>query len=120
MQSLGRREVVVKRLSGLLPRLDVLAGASTEPDGSILLVLDATRLIERARRTRDRMRAIAEARAPETERGEVLVVDDALTVRELQGATLQCAGYQVRTASDGVEALALLAAIERIVGKRAA
>ena len=39
----------------------------------------------------------------------VLVVDDALTVRELQRSILERAGYEVRTASDGLEALARLA-----------
>jgi CheY-like chemotaxis protein len=39
----------------------------------------------------------------------VLVVDDALTIRELQRTILERAGYRVRLASDGMEALALLA-----------
>jgi two-component system chemotaxis sensor kinase CheA len=39
----------------------------------------------------------------------LLVVDDALTVRELQRTILERAGYRVRLASDGIEALALLA-----------
>ncbi len=42
-------------------------------------------------------------------RRSVLVVDDALTVRELQRSILERAGFDVRVASDGVEALALLA-----------
>jgi two-component system chemotaxis sensor kinase CheA len=42
-------------------------------------------------------------------RASLLVVDDALTVRELQRAILERAGYLVRTANDGLEALALLA-----------
>jgi two-component system chemotaxis sensor kinase CheA len=35
----------------------------------------------------------------------VLVVDDALTVRELQRGILERAGYDVRVAADGVQAL---------------
>src|SRR3712207_8545408 len=35
----------------------------------------------------------------------ILVVDDALTVRELQRSILERAGFRVRVASDGVEAL---------------
>ena len=42
-------------------------------------------------------------------RAAILVVDDALTVRELERSILERAGYEVRTASDGVEALARLA-----------
>jgi two-component system chemotaxis sensor kinase CheA len=39
----------------------------------------------------------------------VLIVDDALTVRELQRSILERAGYRVRTANDGLQALAALA-----------
>ena len=39
----------------------------------------------------------------------MLVVDDALMVRELQRSILERGGYAVRTASDGAEALAMLA-----------
>jgi two-component system chemotaxis sensor kinase CheA len=111
---LGQRDVVVKGLGRLLPRLDVLAGASVEPDGSILLVLDAPGLIDRARATRSRsVPSVAEAPAPPRaaagRRGTILVVDDALTVRELQRSILERAGYDVRTADDGVDALARLA-----------
>jgi two-component system chemotaxis sensor kinase CheA len=39
----------------------------------------------------------------------VLVVDDALTIRELQRSILERAGYEVLTAADGGEALRVLA-----------
>jgi CheY-like chemotaxis protein/HPt (histidine-containing phosphotransfer) domain-containing protein len=42
-------------------------------------------------------------------RGSLVVVDDARTVRELHRAILTAAGYDVRTAADGAEALRLLA-----------
>jgi two-component system, chemotaxis family, sensor kinase CheA len=110
---LGQRDVVVKSLGRMLPRLDLLAGASVEPDGSILLVLDAAGLIERARLAHvggDRIaRAIDQELSPPTRHGSILVVDDALTVRELQRSILERAGFAVRVACDGVDALALLA-----------
>jgi two-component system chemotaxis sensor kinase CheA len=44
------------------------------------------------------------------ERGlSIMVVDDALMVRELQRSILERGGYNVRTANDGAEALAMLA-----------
>jgi two-component system chemotaxis sensor kinase CheA len=110
---LGQRDVVVKGLGRLLARLDVLAGASVEPDGSILLVLDAPGLIDRARLALGSpdgaMASPEEETIPRAGRRSVLVVDDALTVRELQRSILERAGFDVRVASDGVEALALLA-----------
>ena len=109
---LGRRDVVVKGLGRLLPRLAVLAGASVEPDGSILLVLDAPGLIDRARLARAAARVAPEAdqsgKTP-PRRGTILVVDDALTVRELERSILERAGYEVRTAGNGIEAMAQLA-----------
>jgi len=102
---LGQRDVVVKGLSGLLPRIDVLTGASIEPDGSVLCILDGGGLVERARGAPPGPDGLE--RPPP--RASLLVVDDAVTVRELQRAILERAGYAVRTAADGPAALAVLA-----------
>ena len=112
---IGQRDVVVKGLSRLLPRLDVVAGASVEPDGSIVLVLDVAGLIDRARMAQAGGGAVVAAASAATAArragpaAKVLVVDDALTVRELQRSILERAGYDVVTASDGLEAMAVLA-----------
>jgi two-component system chemotaxis sensor kinase CheA len=102
----GQRDVVVKAFSALVPRLDVFAGASIESDGSILLVLDPPGLIERSRRAGGR--SISDVHVPTAQRrkgGRLLVVDDALTVRELQRTILERAGFDVTVASDGIEAI---------------
>ena len=120
----GQRDVVIKGLSTLLPHLPAVAGASVEPDGSILLVLDPPGLIQRARQatrgqaspgrpTADPTNAWhAAASGERTSAGSlqrILVVDDALTVRELQRSILERAGFDVRVAVDGLDALAKLA-----------
>jgi two-component system, chemotaxis family, sensor kinase CheA len=105
----GQRDVVVKAFSALVPRLDVFAGASIESDGSILLVLDPPGLIERSRRAGGR--SVDNVQAPTAQRrkgGRLLVVDDALTVRELQRTILERAGFDVTVASDGIEAISHL------------
>jgi two-component system, chemotaxis family, sensor kinase CheA len=129
---LGQRNLVVKDLGRLLPRLALLAGASLEPDGSILLVLDVSGLVDRARWARSAAgpgrpgggpgasgggsgRAAAGASSPSPALpspagpASVLVVDDTAVVRELERSILEGAGYRVRTAADGRLALAALA-----------
>jgi two-component system chemotaxis sensor kinase CheA len=116
---LGQRNVVVKDLGRLLPRLSLLAGAALEPDGSILLVLDVSGLVDRARWIRStggpagapRPAAPSAPAGPPPPAGppSVLVVDDTAVVRELERSILEEAGYRVRTARDGREALAALA-----------
>ncbi|TFD76035.1 hybrid sensor histidine kinase/response regulator [Cryobacterium fucosi] len=120
----GQRDVVIKGLSTLLPHLPAVAGASVEPDGSILLVLDPPGLIQRARQAARGQAAPgrppaepskarhAVASAERTSAGalqRILVVDDALTIRELQRSILERAGFDVRVAVDGLDALAKLA-----------
>jgi two-component system chemotaxis sensor kinase CheA len=104
---IGERDVAVKRLSPLLPRLTVVAAGSVEPDGSVLFMLDPEGLIERARHLQPEVGPGAAASA--THSGRVLVVDDALTVRELQRGILERAGFEVVVAGDGLEALSRLA-----------
>jgi two-component system chemotaxis sensor kinase CheA len=104
----GQRDVVLKGLSRLLPHLPSVAGASIEPDGSVLLVLDPPGLIERALQA-GRTGPSAPASHAAARPGRILVVDDALTVRELQRSILERAGFEVRVATDGRDALARLA-----------
>jgi two-component system chemotaxis sensor kinase CheA len=106
---LGQRDVVVKGLGRLLPHLPAVAGASVEPDGSVLVVLDPPGLIRRARQTSRGDPRRAPVRHHDPTRRRILVVDDALTVRELQRSILERAGFDVRVAVDGSEALSKLA-----------
>jgi two-component system chemotaxis sensor kinase CheA len=106
---IGQRDVVLKALNPLLPHLPAVAGAGVEPDGSILVVLDPPGLIQRARqssRTNGRKTPIER---PSAHRRSILVVDDALTIRELQRSILERAGFDVRVATDGNHALSNLA-----------
>ena len=85
-----------------------MSGASIEPNGTILLVLDVPNLIERATSVKIGSEVTDRPAAPPPQLS-VMVVDDALMVRELQRSILERGGYAVRTASDGAEALGMLA-----------
>jgi two-component system chemotaxis sensor kinase CheA len=105
----GQRDVLVKDLGPLVPRLDLVAGASVEPDGSVLLVLDPAGLLQAPAGVLAAPDAGMLAAAPQALRARILVVDDALTIRELQRSILERAGYAVITAASGAEALERLA-----------
>jgi two-component system chemotaxis sensor kinase CheA len=103
-----KRDVVVRGLTGRLRDLKAVSGACIEPNGSILLVLDISTLIERSHSA-----VVAGANGTEKPLGpppqlKVVVVDDTLMVRELQRSILERGGYAVRTAADGAAALAML------------
>jgi two-component system chemotaxis sensor kinase CheA len=105
---LGQRDVVVKELGRVLPRLDLIGGASVELDGSVMLVLDPGGLLHAAG-AEPRVLAPASPGIEAPAAPVVLVVDDALTVRELQRTILERAGYEVVTVAGGEAALAHLA-----------
>ena len=105
---LQKRDVVVRGLTGRLRDLKAVNGASIEPNGSILLVLDVPTLIARSDAIAEHASRVVDRAAGPARQLSVMVVDDALMVRELQRSILERGGYAVRTASDGAEALAML------------
>ncbi|RZI76420.1 MAG: hybrid sensor histidine kinase/response regulator [Pseudomonas sp.] len=104
---LGSRELVVQPLDRRLGKIkDVAAGALTE-DGSPLLILDVDDVIRSMEKlsSTDRL-ATVDAKTedePSGGRKRVLVVDDSLTVRELQRKLLEHHGYEVEVAVDGMD-----------------
>ncbi len=102
----GERDVLLKAVPASIPASELVVGASAEPDSSVMLVLDAESLVDTAASTTPGVRPLRRAAVPEVaEASRILVVDDALTVRELQRTILVRAGYSVTTAADGREAL---------------
>ncbi len=110
---LGQEEVVVKSLGPLLASLSMYMGAAILGDDRIALLVDPAALVRAAVEQRGtaapRVVAAAEPSAP-----TLLVVDDSLTIRELQRSILEAAGYRVQTAGDGREALVQLDAHDAI------
>jgi two-component system sensor histidine kinase and response regulator WspE len=104
---LGERELVVRALDPRLGKIKDVAAAAVLEEGEPVLILDVedlTRSIERI--VRDGERSIADApRAAERPRSRILVVDDSLTVRELQRKLLANHGYVVDVATDGMDGL---------------
>jgi two-component system chemotaxis sensor kinase CheA len=106
---IGEQEIVMKRLTGPLVRVAGISGVTVLGTGHAVLTLNAVDLL--------RLAARATARTPVTSllaeqaqrrRKTILVVDDSVTTRSLERNLLSAAGYHVRLAADGDEALASL------------
>jgi len=91
-----------------------VSGAALLGTGDVIIVLDANDLIRSASGAKRLPRiAIREpaVEAAEIRRLRILIADDSITTRTLEKNILESAGYRVRLATDGQEALDLLRAM---------
>lgn len=101
----GEEDLVVRPLDPRLRRVPGVSSSAISQDGRPLLILDVDdvvgsilRLLSSSEAPRMQRRGQADAR-----RKRVLIVDDSITVREVEKQILQNAGYAVQTAVDGVD-----------------
>jgi two-component system chemotaxis sensor kinase CheA len=107
---LAERDSLIQELDGPAAALHQFAGGILLEDGSVALVLNPAKLIEKMK-TLHRPLAIKTVAAREEEKPPtVLVVDDSFTTRTLEKSILEAHGYRVRIAVDGIEALSQLRA----------
>ena len=103
---IGERTLVVLPLDARLGKIqDISAGALLD-DGSVVLIIDVEdmfRSVEKLLNTGRLERIDKRNRHAEVPRKRVLVVDDSLTVRELQRKLLSNRGYDVAVAVDGMD-----------------
>ncbi|MBE7471402.1 MAG: hybrid sensor histidine kinase/response regulator [Anaerolineales bacterium] len=105
----GEQEIVMKGLGKQLTKVGGLAGATVLGSGQVILVLHAADLVKLAGRTASRTPVLTKTKPAETSQHKtILVVDDSITTRTLEKNILEAAGYQVKLATDGEEALAAL------------
>jgi two-component system chemotaxis sensor kinase CheA len=105
---LREEEVLVKPLRKPLVRVRNIAGATALGSGKTALVLNVTDLMESAKShgAAPAVETIAKTTPKPSRR--VLVVEDSITSRMLLKGILESAGFDVRTAVDGLDALAAL------------
>ena len=104
------RDLVVKNLGPYLPKLNGIVGATILGDGSVAPVLDLPELL-RAPTSSQPASPVAKPVAPtvaEVPRPFALAVDDSLSARRSLAQCVQDAGFEVRTARDGLEAIAII------------
>jgi two-component system chemotaxis sensor kinase CheA len=102
---LNEQEVLVKSLGKQLPRVRNIVGATVLGTGKVLPVLNVADLMQSA----VKMEPATAARGKEEAHKSILVAEDSITSRTLLKNILEFAGYNVKTAIDGAEALTVLA-----------
>ncbi|MBD5655349.1 MAG: hybrid sensor histidine kinase/response regulator, partial [Candidatus Eremiobacteraeota bacterium] len=102
---LGERELVVQSLDRRLGKIKNIASGALMEDGSPTLIVDVEDLIHsiEALVTAGTLNTLRKSSETATKRKRVLVVDDSLTVRELQRKLLDNAGYEVELAVNGMD-----------------
>ena len=104
---LGERELVVQPLDARLGKVKDISSGSVMEDGAPVLIVDVEDMVRSIEKLADKgslLRVRSEASAAGQQRPKrILVVDDSLTVRELERKTLASRGYEVEVAVDGVD-----------------
>jgi chemosensory pili system protein ChpA (sensor histidine kinase/response regulator) len=124
-------EIVIKNLGEYLRNVKLFPGATIAPDGSLIMLVDVNRLIvgesidrrplansaNAARIFFPGSTAVALGEIPEAAMEPlpaekvVVLADDSISVRKFVGRMLEKAGYRVRLAADGLEALEIASQI---------
>jgi chemosensory pili system protein ChpA (sensor histidine kinase/response regulator) len=114
---LRKDEIVIKGLGEYLRNVKLFSGATIAPDGSPILLIDVYRLVSMDGQEQPllsantKLQSAAEISAPETPAEVaapakvILLADDSISVRRFVGRMLEKAGYEVKFAADGLEAL---------------
>ena len=104
---LGGRELVVQPLDPRLGKIKDISAAALMEDGSPVLIVDVEDMIRSMEKLAeaDRLNKIQRngSSGGVKRRKRVLVVDDSLTVRELERKLLDHHGYEVEVAVDGMD-----------------
>jgi two-component system, chemotaxis family, sensor kinase CheA len=107
---LDEREVLVKRLSKPLSRVRNIAGATVLGSGEVAPILNVSDLLKSARTSRAGVRTAPAATPSAAPAKRILVVEDSITSRMLLKGILESAGYDVKTAVDGIDGFTALRA----------
>ena len=96
---------MVRNLNTEFSRVRNVSGATILANGDVVIILNVSDLMKSAQSRTVRRRQIIAPTPPAPQQRRILVVDDSITTRTLQKNILEAAGYEVITATHGVEAL---------------
>jgi two-component system sensor histidine kinase and response regulator WspE len=104
---LGERELVVQPLDPRLGKVKDISAAALMEDGAPVLIVDVDDMLRSIEKlvTTGTLENVSPGAltVPASSRKRVLVVDDSLTVRELERKLLEGAGYVAEVAVDGMD-----------------
>jgi len=121
-------EIVIKSLGEYMRNVKMFPGATIAPDGNLILLIDVNRLVAgesiehrplmtsatAARIFAPGASAVAKGVIPRAavdivpDEKVIVLADDSISVRKFVGRMLEKAGYRVRLAADGLEALEIV------------
>lgn len=109
---MGSREIVVKSVGPQISTVRAISGATILSDGSVALILDVGALvymeIAKPVMQEETKEVVAENVSIDAGQITVMVVDDSITVRKVTTRLLERNNFNVMTAKDGVDAVAVL------------
>ncbi|MEE9912128.1 MAG: hybrid sensor histidine kinase/response regulator [Deltaproteobacteria bacterium] len=103
---IGEENLVVRPLDSRLGKVPNISAGAILDDGSPVVIFDVDDLVRSIHQllTTGKLQKVGKARQVlPTGKKRILIVDDSLTVREVERRLLENAGYDVTTAVDGVD-----------------
>lgn len=104
-RALGERELVVRPLDSRLGKVQDISAAALMSDGALVLIIDVSDLVRSMNLLLEagRLTPPRQSQVQQTVQKRILVVDDSITVREVERKLLEKQGYHVDVAIDGVD-----------------
>ena len=106
-------EVVIKPLAKPLDKITGLLGAAILGSGELVPILDVPDLLKRKAES-PRKKTFVVPQQPVEKVVSILVVDDSPSVRHMTSKVVEGAGWQAKTAKDGIDALEQLKAADEL------
>ncbi len=102
---LGERDLVVSAMDGKLGKIPNISAAAILEEGSVALIIDPDDLVRSIEKYihGSKLDKVSSSFMVSGKIKKILVVDDSLTVREVERKLLENNGYTVTTAVDGVD-----------------
>lgn len=102
---LGEHEGIVKNLGAQLKHINNIAGATMLGDSNIVPVIEVGELIKNAIKNQkaSSFETTNANEADDNQKKRILIVEDSITVRNMLRSMVEAAGFEVKTAVDGLE-----------------